>query len=106
MLTVLLAGCSTIQIRREDPATFEQSTSKTLTEFSDCFVAATATADPQYLPRKNGATFSSGAGLYGRYVSWVVDIDDLGARRRVSLHAVDSIWGKNKAMIAKVQSCL
>jgi len=100
-----LAGCSTLQSRRDDPPIFQQTTAISVQDFQGCFAEKTAKQDVQYLPRRNGGTFSSGAGTQ-RYILWVVDVDDLGAERRVTVHAVDSIWGPNKKIIAEVQACM
>lgn len=101
----LVAGCSTVQARLDDPPIFSRTTPTTVGSFQSCFVAATANLNVNYLPRGNGGTFTSTAGPQN-YVLWLVNIDDLGAERRVSVHAVDSIWGKDKRLPAIVESCI
>lgn len=107
LLLLLLAGCSTVASRREDPPIFVADTAMSLADFEGCFAEKTAKEEVQHLPKRHGGTFSSGVtGALGRYVSWLVDITDVGATRRVSVYAPDSIWGRNRHILPSVQACL
>lgn len=103
--SLAIAGCSTVQSRRDDPPILQQTTAVSLQDFQGCFAERTAKHNVQYLPRRNGGTFSMGAGPQ-RHIFWVVDVDDLGSERRVSVYAPDSIWGQNREIIPDVQACL
>jgi hypothetical protein len=98
-----LPACSTVQSRRDQPPVFEQTTSTSLKAFAGCFSDKTAKQDVQYLPRPNGATFSSGAGPQ-HFVFWVVDVDDLGDRRIAKVYAVNGPTARNMAIPA-VKAC-
>lgn len=101
---VSLTACSTISSRRDEAPSLEQMTAKSLQDFQGCFAEKTANQDVAYLPRQNGATFSAGAGPQ-HYVFWVVDVDDLGQQRRVSVYAVNGPTARNQAIPA-VTACL
>ena len=55
------------------------------------------------MPRGNGGTYTQ---TVNHYVTWVVDIDDLGHERRATIYAVDSIAGPNQRIVRQVQACL
>lgn len=103
-----LSGCSTVQSSRNDTPTFEGSTVHTLGQFQSCFIDQFAgdTLQPAYTPRENGGSYVERIGLWQNYVAFVVDITDTGKERHVVLHAKGSIWGPNKKLIRRVQSCL
>jgi hypothetical protein len=87
----------------DDPPVFDRSTATTVAAFQGCFVPATANENVSYLPRANGAQFKSTAGPQN-YVFWIVNIDDLGDQRRVTVHAINS--GIGNRITPKVQGCL
>jgi hypothetical protein len=105
---LLLAGCSTVADRRADPPIFQRTSTVSLQAFQGCFANRMANQDIQYLPRGNGGTYTAGFTASGmpRYVTWLVDVDDLGSERRVTIYAVDSIRGPDKGIIADVEACL
>jgi len=90
--------------RRDDPPSFTGSTAKSLAEFQSCFASVTDKGEtPSFLPKANGGTYTYS--LSG-YVTWIVDIEDLGTRRQVTVHEIDSMWGKNTHTAKLVQRCL
>lgn len=106
-----LAACSTIETRRHDPPIFTGTTQRSLAEFQQCFTnVMSGDGDLNYLPRGTGGTYSSGvtggAFASSRYTVWVLDIDDAGSERRLSLYSVYAIPGPRRTLIAKVQGCL
>ncbi|MBB3940688.1 hypothetical protein GGR39_002345 [Novosphingobium fluoreni] len=101
---LLLSSCSTVANRRDDPPSFTGLTTKSLAEFQTCFAAVTDKGQtPSYLPKANGGTYTFD--LRG-YVLWVVDIIDRGADRQVTVHEINSMWGKNTHTAKLVQQCL
>lgn len=111
-LSVIMAGaallcmtaCSTVETRRADPATLETSTTRSLTEVQTCLSDGFDRMHllPTYRPTAGGGTYTlSGQG----YVQWVIDIYDADNRRQIMVHAVTSIWGKDKKLITMVQGC-
>jgi hypothetical protein len=105
-----LVGCSTIADRREDPPDLAQTTDRTIAEFRACFLPQfdKSSYPVSYVPTATGESYSWGAsaGVAGRYVSWVVDIEDQGTKRKVTLHAIHSIGGPDRKIAAKVEACL
>lgn len=105
-----LTACSTVAARRDDPPTLVRQTQKSIADFRSCFLPQfDRSAYPVvYAPTAKGETYSQGAtaGVAGRYVTWVVDINDLGSAREVRLHAVDSMWGPNRGLMRQVEVCL
>lgn len=100
----LLSSCSTVASRRDDPPSFTGSTTKSLAEFQTCFASATDNGQtPSYLPKANGGTYTF---ALREYVLWIVDIVDRGTDRQVTVHEIDSIWGKNTHTAKLVQQCL
>lgn len=111
LMSVALGACSTIETRREDPPIFTGSTQRSLTEFQQCFTnAMSSDGGLNYLPRGTGGTYSSsvisGGLAPNRYTVWVLDIDDAGSERRLSLYAVYAIPGPRRTLIEKVQRCI
>lgn len=104
---LLIGGCSTVESRRQGPPLFEQSTNRSLADFEGCFSNAVANQNEvRFMPRANGGTYSALIGFYQNFVPWVVDVDDLGATRRVTVHAGGSIWGPDKKTVRQVQACI
>lgn len=104
VLFAFLCACSTVESRREQTPVFQQLTAASLSTFQGCFAEKTASQDVSYLPKAGGGSFSAGAGPQ-HYVFWVVDVDDLGSQRRVSLYAVNAGTGRQMALPA-IQACL
>ena len=101
---LFLAGCSTVAARRDDPPIFVGSTGRSLVEFQGCFARQLdRETQPTFMPRGNGGTYTQ---TVNHYVTWVVDIDDLGHERRATIYAVDSIAGPNQRIVRQVQACL
>lgn len=106
-LALLLAGCSTTQSRRDDPPIFQQTTAAPLADIQGCIAETTAKQNVQFMPRRNGGTFTAGhTSAISRYVFWVIDVEDLGTERRVTVYAVDSIFGPDTKLIRQIQPCL
>jgi len=103
LLVFALSACSTVASRRDQAPDFTLSGGASLQQFQGCFAERTAKQQVVYLPRASGGSFSSGAGPQ-RYVAWLVDVDDLGASRRVSIHAVNSMIARQVAV--DVRACL
>jgi hypothetical protein len=101
---LLLAGCSTVDSRRQQAPVFQQSVSTPAKDFEGCFADKTAGQNVAYLPRARGGSFSAKAGPQN-YVFWVVDIDDLGAERRIALYAVNSRLARKSALPA-ILACI
>lgn len=104
LAAALLAGCSTVSSRRDNPPIFDQTTRVSLAAFQGCFGDRTAAQQVNYVPRTNGGSFSAGAGPQ-RYVFWVVDIDDLGTGRRIRVYAVNGAVARKDA-IPSVLACM
>jgi hypothetical protein len=104
LFSLAVSGCSTVQSLRDDPPFVERSTAKSLAAVQGCIANATARQDVQFLPKQSGATLSAGvtAGA-SRFVTWVVDINDTGADRRVAVHATKA---NSKLVMPAVNSCL
>jgi hypothetical protein len=98
-----LAGCSTVESRRDQPPVSERLTQVSLQQFQGCFAERTSGQHVEYLPRTNGGSFSASAGPQN-YVSWVVDVDDLGTARRVRVFAVNRRLAE-KAAVPPVTQC-
>lgn len=98
-----LAACSTVRSRMSEPPLFAFVTERPASAFNECFVGATGNENVSYLPRVNGGTFKASAGPQN-YVFWLVTVDDLTDRRRISVQAVNSGIGRKVA--AKVRGCL
>lgn len=102
---VALCACSTVQSRRDKEPVFQQTTDKSVAAFQGCFAERTANLNGvQFLPRAKGGSFSNRGGPQA-YVFWVVDIDDLGSERHVTLYAVNSGIARHDALPA-VMACL
>jgi hypothetical protein len=98
-----LAGCSTVENRREKLPVFERFTSKSLSDFQSCFTDQVSGQHVEYLPRDRGSSFSATSGPQN-YVSWLVDVDDLGNQRRIRVYAVNSRLGL-KVAVPPVTEC-
>ena len=82
---------------------FNQATAKPLTSIQGCITQATTSENVSYLPTEKGGMLKSTAGPQN-YVFWIVNIDDLGTERRVTVHAINS--GIGNRIVPKVQACL
>lgn len=98
-----LAGRSTVESRREKAPYLEQMTPKSLADFQGCFAERVARQHVSYIPKLNGGSFSAHGGPQ-EYVYWVVDIDDLGAARRIRLYAINGGTARHAAIPA-ISSC-
>jgi hypothetical protein len=104
-LAVALAAsaCSSVQSRMGDAPIFSQTTAASLTGLQGCITQATGNENVSYLPTATGGMFKSTAGPQD-YVFWLLNIDDLGAKRRVTVRAVNSRLGEK--LVRKIQGCL
>jgi hypothetical protein len=98
-----LAGCSTVESRRDQPPVSERMTPVSLQQFQGCFAEHTARQHVEYLPRTNGGTFTSSGGPQN-YIYWLVDVDDLGTARRIRVYSVSRKMA-NKLTIPPVTQC-
>jgi hypothetical protein len=107
LLLPLLAGCATVETRREDPAVFIGSTANSVDYFHACFFNRMLSMPRlRYRPREHGGTFRARRGLIARYVNLVIDIDDLGPARRVVVHASNSSRRLYPTVVSEVRFCL
>lgn len=103
LVAVTLGGCSTVESRLEEPPLFNTMTSASIVSLQGCISTATAKENVSYLPTATGGLFKSTAGPQS-YVFWTVSIDDLGDRRRVTVHAVNGRTGR--VLIRRIAHCI
>lgn len=111
LILPLLAACSTIETRREAPAIFTGSTDKSVQQFRSCFATRMrGKLSMRYRWRPNGGTLFADRALLPLveypYTRLVVDIDDIGSARRVTVHAGDTIVRGRPQLINEVEACL
>lgn len=104
LIGLFVTACSTVESRRSGPPVAVMVAKRSLQDFQGCFAQKTANLQVVYLPRANGGSFSAGAGPQ-RYISWVVDVDDLGPDRRVTVYALNSKVARGSVLPA-VEACL
>ena len=100
---LIVTGCSTVQSRMDAEPMFTKTTATPAATIQGCVTRATANENVNYLPTASGGMFKSTAGPQ-EYVFWLLNIDDLGAERRVSVRAVNR--GIGQKLVEKIQSCL
>ena len=82
---------------------FSQTTAASLAGLQGCITRATSNENVSFLPTATGGMFKSTAGPQD-YVFWLVNIDELGAERRVTVRAVNTRLGEK--LVSKIQGCL
>ena len=97
------AACSSVQSRMDAAPMFSQMTVTSLASLQGCITQATGNENVSYLPTATGGMFKSTAGPQD-YVFWLLNIDELGAERRVTVRAVNTRLGEK--LVRKIQGCL
>ena len=104
-LAVCVAACSTPAARRADPPLFAAETTKSVTAFSGCFIDFYQSKQmrPTFTPRTNGGSIEFNVGTWAStYTTALIDIDDLGDRRRIQFFA----QGRDKELTDNINACL
>lgn len=104
-LAFSVAACSTPAARRADPALLTVETTKTVIAFSGCFIDfyQGKMLRPTFTPRANGGSIEFNVGTWAStYTTALIDIDDLGNRRRVQLFA----QGRDQELSDNISACL
>lgn len=111
ILPLLAAGCSTTETRREAPAIFTGSTDKSVQQYRSCLgIRMRGKLAMRYRWRPHGGTFFTGRTLLPfveyPYTRLVIDIDDIGSARRVTVHAGDAMERGRPELVNDVEACL
>jgi hypothetical protein len=111
LILQLLDACSTTETRREAPAIFTGSTDKSVQQFRSCLGSRVrGKLWMRYRWRPDGGTFFTGRTLLPfveyPYTRLVIDIDDIGSARRVTVHAGDTIVRGRPELVNDVEACL
>ncbi|RIA37468.1 hypothetical protein DFR49_3353 [Hephaestia caeni] len=101
---VALAGCAgTVSDVRSHPVFFEAASAKSLGALSQCLADKWSKGEVNSVPRERGVTITVGWHFHSSPVTEaVVDIDDLGETRRVTLR----VRKEHKSLREDVKSCL
>lgn len=106
VVAIVLAGCSTVAARREDPANLVAHSPKSVAEFRACFLRPFE-RDPwpvMVTPAEHGETYTQGVtSSVGTTVLWVVDVVDQGSQREVTVHGLNA-WGRR--ISRSVNACI
>jgi hypothetical protein len=103
-LAASLAACSTPAARREDPARITVETTKTTNDFAACMLDFYQGKQlrPSFTPRPNGGSIEFNiSGFATSYTTALIDITDLGDRRRVQFFAQSN----DKDVASQIDSC-
>lgn len=104
-LAASLAACSTPAARRESPARLTVETGKSVNDFAGCLLDFYQGRQlrPTFTPRPNGGSIEFNIkGLSTSYTTALVDITDLGDRRRVQFFASSD----DKDVNQQIASCI
>ncbi len=103
--TIALAACSTPAARRNDPALLTVETTKSVMAFSGCFIDFYQGKQlrPTFTPSSKGGSIEFNIGSFAsNYTMALIDIEDLGDRRRIQLFAQN----QEKELNEQINACL